>query len=78
MMEELQVVRSERDRAVREEKSLKQSVTLLEQEKEVWFTVHTYMYMYIIILVLYRKFHCGLFLTCLHFTVYESICTSIH
>lgn len=36
LMEELQVVRSERDRAVREEKSLRQSVTLLKQQKEVW------------------------------------------
>ena len=40
LMEELQVVRSERDRAVREEKTLRQSVSLLEREKEVWFTVH--------------------------------------
>ena len=37
LMEELQVVRSERDRAVREEKSLRQSVTLLKQQKEVGF-----------------------------------------
>ena len=35
-MEELQVVRSERDRAVREEKTLRQSLSLLEQETEVW------------------------------------------
>ena len=37
LMEELQVVRSERDKAVKEEKSLRQSVTLLKQQKEVWF-----------------------------------------
>lgn len=37
LMEELQVVKSERDRAVREEKSLRQSVTLLKQQKEVGF-----------------------------------------
>ena len=35
LMEELQVVRSERDRAVREEKMLRQSLSLLEQETEV-------------------------------------------
>ena len=35
LMEELQVVRSERDKAVREEKTLKQSFSLLEQENEV-------------------------------------------
>lgn len=35
LLEELQVVRSERDRAVREEKSLRQSVSILEQEREV-------------------------------------------
>ena len=39
LLEELQVVRSERDRAVREEKSLRQSVSILEQEREVH--VHT-------------------------------------
>ena len=35
LMEELQVVRSERDRAVREEKTLRQSLSLMEQETEV-------------------------------------------
>ena len=35
LMEELQVVRSERDKAVREEKTLKQSFSLLKQENEV-------------------------------------------
>ena len=37
LMEELQVVRSERDKTVQEEKTLRQLVTLLQQEKEVWF-----------------------------------------
>ena len=37
LMEELMVVRSERDRAVNEEKKLRQSLTLLRQEKEVCF-----------------------------------------
>ena len=40
LMEELQVVRSERDRAVREEKTLRQSLSLLEQETEVWYIIH--------------------------------------
>ena len=39
LMEELQVVRSERDRAVREEKTLRQSLSLLEQETEVWYII---------------------------------------
>ena len=38
LMAELQVVRSERDRAVREEKTLRQSLSLLEQETEVQYT----------------------------------------
>lgn len=41
-MEELQVVRSERDRAVREEKTLRQSLSLLEQETEVWCGILLY------------------------------------
>ena len=35
-MEELQVVRGERDRAVGEGKSLKQTITALEQDNQVW------------------------------------------
>ena len=35
-MEELQVVRGERDRAVGEGKSLRQTITALEQDKQVW------------------------------------------
>jgi hypothetical protein len=40
LMEELQVVRSERDRAVREEKTLRQSLSLMEQETEVRWHAH--------------------------------------
>ena len=36
LLEELQVVRGERDRAVGEGKSLRQTITALEQDKQVW------------------------------------------
>ena len=36
LLEELQVVRGERDRAVEEGKSLKQATTALEKDKKVW------------------------------------------
>ena len=36
LLEELQVVRGERDRAVGEGKSLKQTITALEQDNQVW------------------------------------------
>ena len=42
LMEELQVVRSERDRAVREEKTLRQSLSLMEQETEVRCYVYSW------------------------------------
>lgn len=37
-MEELQVVRSERDMAVAEQKTLQQTITSLEQDKQVYET----------------------------------------
>ena len=39
LMEELVVVRSERDRAVNEAKKLRQSFALVKQEKEVCFII---------------------------------------
>lgn len=39
-MEELQVVRSERDMAVAEQKTLQQTITSLEQDKQVYETGH--------------------------------------
>lgn len=50
LMEELQVVRSERDRAVREEKTLRQSLSLLEHQTEVHFTHSNNVYVYIFVI----------------------------
>lgn len=47
-MEELQVVRSERDIAVAEQKTLQQTITSLEQDKQVYETGHLMWVVYLL------------------------------